>query len=87
MEDRSQATIGEALRMLLNFFLILTTILSVLAAVFFFGVTALVAPPPDQRAGAQWAGDGPTYGMIAAAIAFTSELVRRLFVRKPRMAR
>jgi hypothetical protein len=87
MEDQTEMTVSEALRMLLNFFLILTIILSVLAAIFFFGVTAMVAPPPDQRAGAQWAGDGPSYGMIAAAIAFTSELVRRLFVRKPRISR
>lgn len=87
MEDQTEMTVSEALRMLLNFFLIVTIIFSVLAAIFFFGVTAMVAPPPDQRAGAQWAGDGPSYGMIAAAIAFTSELVRRLFVRKPRISR
>jgi hypothetical protein len=49
MEDRPEMTVSEALRMLLNFFLILTTILSVLAAIFFFGVTAMVAPPPRPK--------------------------------------
>jgi hypothetical protein len=84
MEDYDSPTVGEALRLLLNFLLIVATVSSLLTAIFFFGLTAMVAPPPDQRAGAQWAGPGPTYGMIAAAIAFTSELFRRLFVRKPR---
>jgi hypothetical protein len=77
-------SVADALRFLLNVLLIMTTTLAVLVALFFFVLTAMIAPPPELRAGAQWAGPGPTYGMIATAVAFTSELFRRLFVRKRR---
>ncbi len=83
MEDTKASTIGERLRLLLDLVLVLTTILSVIAAIVFFSLTAMVAPP-DQIAGVQWAGLAPNFGMIAAAVAFISELFRRLFVRKPR---
>jgi len=80
----SLSDVAEALRLILSVLLIMTTVVSVLAALFFFVLTAMVAPPPELRAGAQWAGLGPTYGMIATAVAFTSELIRRLFVRERR---
>jgi hypothetical protein len=54
MEDSDASTVGEPLRLILNFLLIMTTVLSLLTAIFFFGVTAMVAPPLDQRAGVQW---------------------------------
>lgn len=80
----SLSDVAEALRLLLNILLIATTVVSMLAALFLFVLTAMIAPPPELRAGAQWAGPAATYGMIATTVAFISELFRRLFVRKRR---